>query len=96
MTWDGTTLEFTGGEGNEISLGFTLVIEDDDLAEGDEDYGIQLDNPQISVEAPVSINAGFINTTIVGTPTCRASRICSRVWGMGPSAADTTRMAPSI
>ena len=31
-----------------------------------------------------------------GTPTCRASRMCSRVWGMGPSSAPTTRMAPSI
>ena len=31
-----------------------------------------------------------------GTPTWRASRMCSRVWGMGPSAAEHTRMAPSI
>ena len=31
-----------------------------------------------------------------GTPTWRASRMCSRVCGIGPSAADTTRMAPSI
>jgi len=31
-----------------------------------------------------------------GTPTCRANRICSRVCGIGPSAADTTRIAPSI
>ena len=29
-------------------------------------------------------------------PTCRARRMCSRVCGMGPSVADTTRMAPSI
>ena len=28
--------------------------------------------------------------------TCRASRMCSLVCGMGPSVADTTRMAPSI
>jgi hypothetical protein len=28
--------------------------------------------------------------------TWRASRMCSRVCGMGPSTADTTRMAPSI
>jgi len=38
----------------------------------------------------------FKNTTRAGTPTCRASRMCSRVCGIGPSAADTTRMAPSI
>ena len=29
-------------------------------------------------------------------PTCRARRMCSRVCGIGPSAADTTRMPPSI
>ncbi len=31
-----------------------------------------------------------------GTPTWRASRMCSRVWGMIQSAAETTRIAPSI
>jgi hypothetical protein len=35
-------------------------------------------------------------TTIAGTSTWRASRMCSRVCGIGPSAADTTRIAPSI
>ena len=34
-------------------------------------------------------------TTIDGTPTWRASSTCSRVWGIGPSVAATTRMAPS-
>ena len=38
----------------------------------------------------------FMNTTMDGTFTCRASRMCSRVCGIGPSAADTTRIAPSI
>ena len=38
----------------------------------------------------------FKNTTMYGTPTWRASRMCSRVCGIGPSAADTTRIAPSI
>src|SRR5580692_324015 len=38
----------------------------------------------------------FRKTTMAGTPTWRARRMCSRVWGMGPSAALTTRMAPSI
>ena len=33
---------------------------------------------------------------VAGTPTWRASRMCSRVCGIGPSAADTTRIAPSI
>ncbi len=38
----------------------------------------------------------FMNTTMAGTPTWRASRMCSRVCGIGPSVAATTRMAPSI
>jgi len=38
----------------------------------------------------------FRKTTMYGTPTCRASRMCSRVCGIGPSAALTTRIAPSI
>jgi len=38
----------------------------------------------------------FMKTTMAGTPTWRARRMCSRVCGMGPSAAETTRIAPSI
>ncbi len=38
----------------------------------------------------------FMYTTTYGTPTCRASKMCSRVCGIGPSAADTTKIAPSI
>ena len=38
----------------------------------------------------------FMNTTIAGTFTWWASRMCSRVCGIGPSAADTTSTAPSI
>ncbi len=38
----------------------------------------------------------FMYTTIAGTPTCRASKMCSRVCGIGPSAAETTKIAPSI
>jgi len=38
----------------------------------------------------------FRNTTIAGTSTCFASRMCSRVCGIGPSGALTTRIAPSI
>ncbi len=33
---------------------------------------------------------------ILGTSTWRASKMCSRVWGIGPSGALTTRTAPSI
>src|SRR5207247_617239 len=36
------------------------------------------------------------NTTIAGTFTWRASKMCSRVCGIGPSTALTTRIAPSI
>ena len=38
----------------------------------------------------------FRNTTIAGTSTCLASNTCSRVCGIGPSGAATTRIAPSI
>ena len=38
----------------------------------------------------------FNATTIDGTPTCRARSTCSRVCGIGPSVAATTRIAPSI
>src|SRR5436853_49523 len=38
----------------------------------------------------------FRNTTIAGTFTWRASRMCSRVCGVGPSTADTNRIAPSL
>ena len=37
----------------------------------------------------------FSATTMWGTPTWRANSTCSRVWGIGPSAAETTRIAPS-
>ena len=35
-----------------------------------------------------TMSALFMNTTMYGTPTWRASRMCSRVCGIGPSAAD--------
>ena len=38
----------------------------------------------------------FMNTTRYGTFTCRANNTCSRVCGIGPSFAATTRIAPSI
>ena len=38
----------------------------------------------------------LMNTTIFGTPTWRESKMCSLVWGIGPSVALTTRIAPSI
>src|SRR6185369_11959268 len=49
-----------------------------------------------SSSASSTMSALFMNTMMYGTPTWRASRMCSRVCGIGPSAADTTRMAPSI
>src|SRR5581483_5988841 len=49
-----------------------------------------------SSSASSTISTLFINTTIAGTPTCRASRICSRFCGIGPSLAATTSIAPSI
>ena len=38
----------------------------------------------------------FMNTTIFGTPTCLDNKMCSLVCGMQPSAAETTKIAPSI
>ena len=38
----------------------------------------------------------FSATTMQGTPTWRAKSTCSRVCGIGPSVAATTRIAPSI
>ena len=38
----------------------------------------------------------FRKTIIFGTPTWFAKRMCSLVCGIGPSTADTTRIAPSI
>ena len=43
-----------------------------------------------------SMSILFRNTTIAGMPTWRPSRMCSRVCGIGPSGALTTRIAPSI
>ena len=43
-----------------------------------------------------TMSALFKNTTMYGTPTWRDSRICSRVCGIGPSAAEQTKIAPSI
>ncbi len=37
----------------------------------------------------------FKYTTIDGTSTCRANKMCSRVCGIAPSGAATTRIAPS-
>ena len=46
--------------------------------------------------ASSTMSALFRYTTMYGTPTWRASRMCSRVCGIGPSAAEHTRIAPSI
>src|SRR6056297_376014 len=43
-----------------------------------------------------TMSALFKNTTMFGTPTCLDNRMCSLVCGIGPSAADTTSIAPSI
>ena len=43
-----------------------------------------------------AISSLLINTAIRGTPTCRARRMCSFVWGITPSVAATTITAPSI
>ena len=42
-----------------------------------------------------TMSALFNATTMYGTPTCRANNTCSRVCGIGPSVAATTKIAPS-
>ena len=48
------------------------------------------------ISSSSTMSALFNATTIDGTPTWRASSTCSRVCGIGPSVAATTRIAPSI
>ena len=43
-----------------------------------------------------TISALFKNTTIYSTPTLDANKMCSLVCGIGPSAAEQTKIAPSI
>ena len=43
-----------------------------------------------------TMSALFKNTTILGKPTCLPNKMCSRVCGIGPSAAEHTKIAPSI
>ena len=63
-------------------------------------YAVSSSRTSISTSSSSSLSstmsALFMYTTMYGTPTWRASKMCSRVWGIGPSAADTTRIAPSI
>ena len=48
------------------------------------------------ISSSSTMSALFNATTIDGTPTWRANSTCSRVWGIGPSVAATTKIAPSI
>ena len=48
------------------------------------------------ISSSSTMSALFSATTMYGTPTWRASSTCSRVCGIGPSVAATTRIAPSI
>ena len=63
-------------------------------------YCVSISRTSISTRSSSSgsstMSTLFRNTMMYGTPTCRASRMCSRVCGIGPSAADTTSTAPSI
>ncbi|VYU17458.1 Uncharacterised protein [Finegoldia magna] len=65
-------------------------------------YSYSFNNSRTSISTN-SISSGsstwsslFKNTAIFGTPTCLANKMCSLVCGIGPSAALTTRIAPSI
>ena len=62
-------------------------------------YSVRSSRTSISTSSSSSSSSTwstlFSATTIDGTPTCRASSTCSRVWGIGPSVAATTKIAPS-
>ena len=61
-----------------------------------------LSNSRTSISTSSNISSSstrstlFMKTTIFGTPTWRANKMCSRVCGIGPSVAATTKIAPSI
>jgi PhoPQ-activated pathogenicity-related protein len=46
VSFDGTTLTFTGGVGNSTSVAATVEIDDDAFSEGDESFVVELGNPQ--------------------------------------------------
>src|SRR6056297_1600113 len=62
----------------------TLVHKDHDSRKS------HLDSTEVGISAIRSL------TPTVSYHTCFASSTCSRVCGIGPSGADTTRMAPSM
>ena len=66
-----------------------------DKAPEERERGITISTSSIN-SASSTMSTLLRNTTSAGTPTWRASRMCSRVCGIGPSAAETTRIAPSI
>ncbi|KKT67119.1 MAG: hypothetical protein UW60_C0012G0005 [Candidatus Woesebacteria bacterium GW2011_GWA2_44_33] len=49
-----------------------------------------------TISGSSTVSTLFKKTIIAGTLTCLAKMTCSEVWGIFPSAAETTKIAPSI
>ncbi|MCA9245844.1 MAG: hypothetical protein KDA42_01985, partial [Planctomycetales bacterium] len=62
---DGATLTFAGGAGNDTELTFTLEVDDDPFAEGDEAYAVRLSGETSNVDAIVSIDVDEVGGTII-------------------------------
>ncbi|QDT46981.1 tRNA(Glu)-specific nuclease WapA precursor [Symmachiella dynata] len=65
VAFDGTTLTFSGGAGNDVSLDFTVVVADDIEAEDDEAFGVTLSNAAVSGSGTATIGTASANATIV-------------------------------
>ena len=64
LSFDGTTLTYTG-DGNPLQdLVIELPINDDPLVEGDEQYGLNLSNPTSSTQIAPTVAASEVVTTI--------------------------------
>jgi len=59
------TLQFSAGVGNATSLTFTMVVQDDQIAQGNQTYTISLGNPVTTVPSAAAITAGSVQTTVV-------------------------------
>jgi YD repeat-containing protein len=66
VSFDGTTLTFSGGTGNSPSLTFTVAIASDSFPEPNETYSILLSNPQTTVPNEPSLQPAQneVTTTI--------------------------------
>ena len=65
LSFDGTTLTFTGTGAAMTDIVISLGATDDSTVEGSEDYTIGLSNPTTSTGAPVAVDAGADQVTTI-------------------------------